>query len=116
MGKELNEGPLKHYISHGLFRQYIPGPEGEACAGLSPIKCFRLFLPSLYINVLLFQTNLYADQQRASKNDNSHFDPIVNEELLAFIGINIVMDVCHFLQQITTGQRPQYVLIHGFVL
>ena len=52
-----------------------------------------LFLPSLYETKLLFQTNLYVDQHIASKNDNSNFDPIVKEELLAFIGINIAMGV-----------------------
>ena len=41
----------------------------------------------------MLQTNLYADQQRAFNNDNSHFDPIVKEELLAFIGENIAMGV-----------------------
>ena len=75
------------------FSGNTAGPKGEACGVMSPIECFRLFFPSSYIDELLFQTNLYADQQRASKNDNSHFDPIIKEELLAFIGINIAMGV-----------------------
>ena len=77
------------------FSGNTPGPKGEACGVMSPIECFRLFFPSSYIDELLFQTNLYADQQRASKNDNSHFDPIIMEELLAFIGINVAMGVIY---------------------
>lgn len=99
------------------FSGNVPGPEGEACGVTSPIDCFRLLLPSTYIDELLVQINLYADQQRATKNDRSPFVPIVKEELLAFIGVNIAMGVVSlYLRWMTTGQPTRFLHIHGFTL
>lgn len=42
---------------------------------------------------ILAQSNLYADQQRSAKHDQSPWTPISKEELMAFIGINIAMGV-----------------------
>jgi len=52
-----------------------------------------LFLTSDDYDEILTQTNLYADQQRAAKNDSSPWNPITKEELVAFIGVNIAMGV-----------------------
>ena len=99
------------------FSGNVPGPEGEACGVTSPIDCFRLLLPSTYIDELLDQINLYADQQRATKNDRSPFVPIVKEELLAFIEVNIAMGVVSlYLRWMTTGQPTRFLHIHGFTL
>ena len=71
----------------------VPGPTGLAVGITDPIDCFHLFLsPDIY-DELLVQTNLYADQQRATKNDTSRWTPISKEELMAFIGINIAMGI-----------------------
>ena len=42
---------------------------------------------------ILTQSNLYADQQRNSKQDTSPWNPITKEELVAFIGVIIAMGV-----------------------
>ena len=71
----------------------VPGPTGLAVGITDPIDCFHLFLsPDIY-DELLVQTNLYADQQRAAKNDTSQWTPKSKEELMAFIGINIAMGI-----------------------
>ena len=75
------------------FSGAAAGPIGAAVGIRNPLDCFHLFLPTAFFDDLLFQTNLYADQQRAAKQDHSLWDPIRMEELLAFIGINIAMDI-----------------------
>ncbi len=69
----------------------VPGPTGLAVGVTDPIDCFHLFMTSDIYDDLLVQTYLYADQQRAAKNDTSQWTPISKEELMAFIGINIAM-------------------------
>ena len=39
------------------------------------------------------QLNLYADQQRAAQGENRPWTPIIKEEFLAFLGMNIAMGV-----------------------
>ena len=75
------------------FSGNLPGPKGEAFDVRNPIDCFFLFLTSEFYDELLTQSNLYAEQQRAAKNDNSPWIPISKEELVAFIGVNIAMGV-----------------------
>ena len=73
----------------------VPGPTGLALGVTNPVDCFHLFLSSDIYDELLVQTNLYADQQRAAKNDTSRWTPISKEELMAFIGINIAMGIVY---------------------
>ena len=40
---------------------------------------------------------MYAEQQRAAKNDNSPWSPITKEELMAFIGVIVAMGVVQLL-------------------
>ena len=49
----------------------LPGPKGEAIGVRSQLECFQLFLSSEVYDELLTQSNLYAEQQRAAKNDNT---------------------------------------------
>ena len=58
-----------------------------------PVECFLLFMTSALHDEILAQSNLYADQQRAAKDDQSPWTPITKEELMAFIGINIAMGI-----------------------
>ena len=71
----------------------LPGPKGEAIGVRSQLECFQLFLSSEVYDELLTQSNLYAEQQRAAKNDNTPWSPISKEELLAFIGVIMAMGV-----------------------
>ena len=71
----------------------VPGPTGLAVGITDPTDCFHLLLSSDIYDELLVQTNLYADQQRATKNNTSQWTPISKEELMAFIGINIAMGI-----------------------
>lgn len=61
----------------------LPGPRAEASDATSLFECFHLFLPSVLYNEI--QTNLYADQQRAAKNDSSPWTPISKEESMALL-------------------------------
>ena len=42
---------------------------------------------------ILVQTNLYATQQRALKNITKPWNPVSKQELLAFIGLNVAMEI-----------------------
>ena len=42
---------------------------------------------------ILVQTNLYATQQRLLKNITRPFTPVTKQELMAFIGLNLAMDI-----------------------
>lgn len=66
---------------------------GEACGVICPVECFLLFMTSALHDEILAQSNLYADQQRAAKNDQTPWTPITKEELMAFVGINIAMGI-----------------------
>ena len=70
------------------FSGNLPGPRGIAVGVTDPLTCFHLFLSHELYNILT-QTNLYAQQQRAAKNDTSPWKPVTKDELMAFIGMNI---------------------------
>ena len=57
------------------------------------LVCFHLFLPNKLYDEIVAQTNLYANQQRARKNDTRLFVPITKSKLMAFIGMNIAMGI-----------------------
>ncbi len=75
------------------FSGDLPGPSGDAVGVTDPVSCFLLLLPQQFYDTLLIETNRYADQQRALKNDGSSWNPITREELMAFIGVNIAMGI-----------------------
>ena len=54
---------------------------------------YRAFYCSADYDKIVTQSNLYAKQQRLAKNDNSPWNPITKEEMIAFIGVNIAMGV-----------------------
>ena len=62
----------------------VPGPIGPAVGITDPQECLYLLLPDQFYNDLLVETNRYADQQRAQKNDTTPWKPI---------GINIAMGI-----------------------
>lgn len=66
---------------------------GSAVGVVDPIDCFHLFMTSEYYDELLVQTNLYADKQRVEHNNTSPWTSISKEDLLAFMGINIAMEI-----------------------
>jgi len=81
-------------LSHlPTFVGNLPGPKGEAVGVRSQLECFQFFLSSEVYDEILTQSNLYADQQRISKNDTSPWSPITKEELIAFVGIILAMGV-----------------------
>ena len=69
-----------------IFVGNLPGPKNEAAGIRSPLECFLLFLTNADYDEILTQTNVYAEQQRAAKNDNSPWNPVTKEEMIAFIG------------------------------
>ena len=71
----------------------LPGPHGIAVGVMDPLKCFHLFLSHELYDDILAQSNLYAQQQRAAKNDTSPWKPITKDELMVYIGMNIAMGV-----------------------
>ena len=65
-----------------MYSGGVPAPTGLAVGITDPIDCFHLFLsPDIY-DELVAQTNLYADQQRAAKDDTSQWTLIPKEELI----------------------------------
>ena len=75
------------------FTGSVPGPKGIAVGVTDPLAYFHLFLPHEEYDEIVVQTNLYADQQQARKNDTRPFVPISKCEMMAFIGINIAMGI-----------------------
>lgn len=68
------------------FTGNAPGPKGEAWGAMD-------YVLQNYLNLLLTQSNLYANQQRIAKNDGSPWTPIGLTKLMAFIGLNMAMGV-----------------------
>ena len=46
----------------------------------------------------LVQTNLYATQQKALKNITKPWNPVSKQEVLAFIGLNIAIEIVKLLE------------------
>lgn len=79
--------PLPNFVGN------LPRPRSEVVGVRSQLECFLLFLSSDIYDEILTQSNLYAEQQRDAKNDNSPWSPITKEELMAFIGVVVAMGV-----------------------
>ena len=75
------------------FLDNLPGPDNEAVGVRDILECFHLFLPQDFYENVLQQTNLYADQTRASEHNIRPWIPVFIEELMAFIGLVIAMGV-----------------------
>ena len=75
------------------FLGSLPGPANEAIGVVNIRECFHLFLPKEFYEVLLQQTNLYAEQTRANEHNTCPWTPVSYEELMAFIGLVIAMGV-----------------------
>lgn len=75
------------------FTGNTPGPKREACGVTTAMECFLLFITSALLDILLTQSNLYANQQRTAKNNCSPWTPIGHTEFMAFIGMNIAMGI-----------------------
>lgn len=75
------------------FSGNLPGPNGDAVGVTDPLECFFLFFTPDMFDDVLQQSNLYATQERAKKNDTTPWSPITKEELLAFVGMNIAMGI-----------------------
>lgn len=84
---EIDNGPA--YFS---FSGDLPGPLEEAHGLRDPLSCFNLYIGDFFVEILR-QSNLYANQQRTSRSDSRQFTPFDMEEMLAFIGVNIAMDI-----------------------
>lgn len=74
------------------FSGNLPGPTEAAKAAKTCTDCFLLYFGG-FIDELLTQSNIYANQQRAATNDISPWTPITKEEMYAFVGVNIAMGV-----------------------
>ena len=82
------------YTPHNLkFSGDLPNPKGIAIGVTDPLACFHLFLPHEVYDDILYQTNLYATQEKAKKGDTKPWTPITKPELMAFIGMNIAMGI-----------------------
>ena len=90
-----------------------PGPAGRAVGIIEPLECFHLLLPDQFYNDLLVETNRYAQQQRAKKNDTTQWSPLSKEELMAFIGINIAMGIVS-LHSLDNYWSTDPILSHGW--
>ena len=83
------------HTPHNLkFSGDLPNPKGIAIGVTDPLACFHLFLPHEVYDDILYQTNLYATQEKAKKGDTKPWTPITKPELMAFIGMNIAMGIC----------------------
>ena len=78
---------------HLKFSGDLPNPKGIAIGVTDPLACFHLFLPHEVYDDILYQTNLYATQEKAKKGDTKPWTPITKPELMAFIGMNIAMGI-----------------------
>ena len=58
-----------------------------------PFDCFHLLLSENFYDKLLVETNCYANQQKLVNNDDSPWNPVSKEELMAFIGLVIAMGI-----------------------
>lgn len=66
----------------------------EARGVTDPLDCFHLFIPMEFYNEILVQTNLYAEQVRASSQGRIRvIKPVSIYELMTFIGLVIAMGV-----------------------
>ena len=78
---------------------------------MQPIDFFKLFLTDDLINMMVTETNRYADQEinkhrllRRSSRLNL-WKPVHHQEMCQFLGILLHMDVLSYLHLSITGQR-----------
>lgn len=73
----------------------LVGTTDEASSAKSPLECFQLFFTSTIISILVAQTNLYANTERAAKapSPSNHWKDVVVDEMLAYLGIHIAMGI-----------------------
>jgi len=71
-------------------------------------------LSSEVYDEILTQSNLYAEQQRAAKNDTSVWSPITKEELMVFIGVIVATGVVQLPSADDYWQSVLYLLTLGF--
>ena len=75
------------------------GPSNEAKLAKTltktPLECFQLFFVPALVSILMTQTNLYADQCRATgvPSPSNLWLAVSMEEMLAFLGIHIAMGI-----------------------
>ncbi|XP_051170470.1 piggyBac transposable element-derived protein 4-like [Leptopilina boulardi] len=61
----------------------------------TPLDIFFCLLPTEFVDLLVHQTNLYVNQKDNSskKTKKAKSEPVTREEILTFLGINILMGV-----------------------
>ena len=71
------------------------GPSSEAKLAKTPLECFQLFFVPALVSILMTQTNLYADQCRATgvPSPSNLWGAVSMEEMLAFLGMHIAMGI-----------------------
>ena len=74
-----------------LHWRCVASPAGLAVGVTQVLVCFYSFITFEFYDELLVQTNLYADENRDVQNNTSTWNPVSKEELMAFVGIYIVM-------------------------
>lgn len=74
------------------FRGPTPGPVHNLSEDSPVVDFFHLFFDQHFFEYLVFQTNLYAEQQQNSKGTRDpHWAETTAEEMKAFFGIHIIM-------------------------
>jgi hypothetical protein len=57
----------------------------------TPYKIFQEFITNNFVEHLVFQTNLYAEQEKTSSGKN--YIPTTAKEMNTFLGINLLMGI-----------------------
>ena len=71
-----------------------PGPIHQLKDDATPIEFFHLLWEPSFFQLLADQTNLYARQKQTTRPDR-RWHPTSPEEMMAFVGVNIIMGIDH---------------------
>ena len=78
---------------HGIVEKVMPTSEDGT---MNPIDCYRHFITDEIINLMVCETNRYAEQylltyKPSNRSKKLQWEPTTNEEMLKFLGIIIEM-------------------------
>ncbi|CAF1139447.1 unnamed protein product [Rotaria magnacalcarata] len=88
-----SESDAEFSEGHGMIQEV---PENLKDSTISPIDCYRYFITDEIINLIVRETNRYAEQhlethELTKRSKNLQWKPTSHEEMLKFLGIIIEM-------------------------
>ena len=69
------------------------GPNHDLSPDARPVDYLNLFLPETFYETLALETNRYAEQIQLARGNDQRWRPTSAEEMRAYIGMNIMMDI-----------------------